>query len=150
MELKYKVLQLDDLNELLQFEQDCLSEIHTDEMERMLAGWNSRARKEALEHYLPLGWSFAGVDDQGKIRAYFLAQPYLFFQGQTQSLWVEHIQTSSQDIHHQLCEIAYKMAREKHFQRVYFPDDDKTALAISSYKPLQNENNIIFVKTTKG
>ena len=40
-------------------------------------------------------WTF----DQDQILGYFIAQPLLFFEGQTQNLWVEHVRAENKEIH---------------------------------------------------
>lgn len=150
MELVFKVLQMNDLEPVMAFEESIMSKLIPDEMERMIAHWSSKTRKEALEHYLNIGWSFAATDSEGQIVGYFIAQPLLFFEGQTQNLWVEHVCAENENIHFQLCEIAYKLGREKHLQRVYFPQDPETQKSIKNFNPIAMDHPIVFVKTTKG
>lgn len=151
MSLICRVIQNDDLQEILDLENKKLHETYPDEMERMMAGWNSRFRVEALNHYLPLGWSFLARDDEShKVMGYFIAQPLLFLDGQTQSLWVEHVQYVSLQARDELCELAYKLGREKHLQRVYFPGDNGVPNSISTFKPTAWNPGVSVVKTTKG
>lgn len=150
MEFEFRVMQASDLEDIFNFEETVMKSQIPDDMERMLAGWNSRARKEAIEHYVNTGWSFTALDKSGQIRGYYLGQALLFVEGQTQSLWIEHIRASDESLHFQLCEIAYKMGREKHLQRVYFPQDELTQKLIQNFKPQNPEQPIVFVKTTKG
>lgn len=151
MELVYRVIQTDDLESLQKMEETKLAEQYSDEMERMMAVWNSKFRVEALEHYIGLGWSFLAHDKETRqLQGYFIAQPLLFFDGQTQTLWVEHVQYISEAARDGLCELAYKLGREKHLQRVYFPKEDRILSAIQSYKPLEWNHDKVMVKTTKG
>lgn len=87
------------------------------------ADWHSSWREESLNHYLPLGWSF-GLWDSDKfaprLLGYFLAQPFLFLNGLTQTLWIEHLRAESLAIQDQLVDVALKFSREKHFQSVIF------------------------------
>lgn len=122
MNLNFQIIQLSDLDDIIQFEQKLLAEVVPDEMERTMHSWKAKWRKESLEHYLPMGWSFLAKDADSKVVGYFIAQPLLFFDGNTQTLWVEHIQSENPTIMNQLIEIAYKLSREKHFQRVLFPE----------------------------
>jgi hypothetical protein len=78
-----------------------------------------RWRKEALEHYLPLGWSFCKREDD-KLIAYILCQPLLFFEGWTQSLWIEHVSAVNPADAQEMIDIAYRWARDKHLQKVFF------------------------------
>lgn len=151
MSLYCKVILAEDLQEILDLENRKLQEAYPDEMERMMAGWSSKFRIEALNHYIPLGWSFLARDtDTNKLMGYFIAQPLLFLDGQTQSLWVEHIQHCSLQARDELCELAYKLGREKHLQRVYFPPENGVPNSIQSFKPEPWQPGTISVKTTKG
>lgn len=125
MSVNFQIIQASDLEDIISFEQDILAQTIPDEVERMMQVWKSRWRKESLDHYLPLGWSFIARDSTQKVVGYFLAQPLLFFDGNTQTLWVEHIQAASEDVLNGLSEIAYKLSREKHFQKVLFPQNLK-------------------------
>lgn len=152
-----RIIQSQDIPEILDFEMKKLKETSSSDMEAELASWNARWRKEALEHYFPLGWSFLARDkglssswsDEGLLVGYFMAQPMLFTAGHTQSLWVEHIQYTSLQIRDELCETAYKLSREKHFQMVYFPNIPAVSNAIKPYKALEWKPDMLCVKTTK-
>lgn len=158
MSLYCRIIQAEDLSELLHFEEKKMLELYPEETERMFASWNSRARKEALEHYLNLGWSFLARDpeqssefsDEGLLVGYFLGQPLLFFEGQTQSLWVEHLQYQSLIARDQLCDLAYRLAREKHFQRVLMPQHQSIQNSLNSYKPENWNPQAFSIKTTKA
>lgn len=151
MALYCRVVQADDLQDILDLENKKLHEAYPDEMERMIAGWNSKFRVEALNHYIPLGWSFLVRDESDhQLLGYFIAQPLLFLNGHTQSLWVEHVQYSSLQARDELCELAYKLGREKHLQRVYFPGDNGVPNSIHSFKPEVWNPSVSVVKTTKG
>ncbi len=118
------VLQESDIPQLQEFERTILEEKIPEEVERQLLSWSAKWRPESMQHYLPLGWSFVVRDLKSKkIRGYFLAQPLLFLDGQTQSLWVEHVQCLESSIFQVLLEVAVKTAREKHFQKVYFKNE---------------------------
>lgn len=158
MALFCRILQLQDLDEILDFENKKLVEQIPDEMERTMASWNARWRKEALEHYLKLGWSFVARDkdkpspfsDEGLLVGYFIAQPLLFLDGQTQSLWVEHLQYASLQARDELCELAYKLSREKHLQKVFFPNVSGINNSISAFKAETWNPNVMSIKTTKA
>jgi hypothetical protein len=151
MSLICRVIQSDDLQDILDLENKKLQDAYPDEMERMMAGWNSKFRVEALNHYIPLGWSFLARDeDSDALLGYFIAQPLLFLDGQTQSLWVEHVQYSSLQARDELCELAYKLGREKHLQRVYFPNDNGVPNSVKSFKADSWQPGTLSVKTTKG
>ncbi|HEX7675584.1 MAG TPA: hypothetical protein VF412_15520 [Bdellovibrio sp.] len=151
MSLYCKVVLLEDLQEILDLENKKLQETYPDEMERMMAGWSSKFRVEALNHYIPMGWSFLARDtENNKLMGYFIAQPLLFLDGQTQSLWVEHVQYCSLQARDELCELAYKLGREKHLQRVYFPHENGVSNSVKSFKPESWQPGTLSVKTTKG
>ncbi len=158
MSLFCRVIQIEDLPEILEFENKKLQESIPDEMERTLQSWNARWRRESLEHYLPLGWSFLVRDmdssgaysDRGALAGYFLAQPLLFLDGQTQSLWMEHIQYASLQARDELCELAYRLSREKHFQKVFFPNIAGVSNSISSFRAEAWNPAVMHIKTTKA
>ncbi len=145
-----RVIQQQDLNAIIQFEQKRMEQLIPDETERMFAHWNSRARQEAMEHHIPMGWSFLALNENQEIVGYFLAQPLLFFDGQTQSLWVEHVQYANEQARNELCELAYRLSREKHFQRVYFQQTDEINQAVSAFKPENWNAKTLMLKTTKA
>ena len=67
MSLFCRVIQTDDLQDILDLENKKLQEAFPDEMERMMAGWNSKFRVEALNHHIGLGWSFLARDEENKL-----------------------------------------------------------------------------------
>lgn len=148
---------IDNLEEILAYENNKLKEIHSTEIEQSLARWNSRWRQESLEHYLKLGWSFVLRDGEmsnpessdGTLLGYFLAQPLLFLDGQTQSLWIEHISYINLSARDQLCEFAYKLAREKHLQKIYFPSQGSVLNSVTSFKAIPWSPEVVQVLTTK-
>jgi len=81
--------------------------------------WSAPWRKESLEHYLKLGWSMARRDPHtGRLLGYALAQPFLFFRRQTQSVWIEHVEAESPALAADLVDTLVRIGREKHMQRV--------------------------------
>jgi len=157
MSFNCRVMQKEDIEELLDFEMKKLIEIEQNEMEREFIQWNSRWRKESLEHYASLGWSFIARNSElksshsaeGLLVGYFTAQPLLFLDGQTQSLWVEHLSYSTLQARDELVEIAYRLARDKHFQRVYFLNNQGVINSVNAFKPESWNSQMIYVKTTK-
>jgi hypothetical protein len=157
MSLYCRVIQAADLEEIYQFEQVKLSLTVPDENERTFQSWKARWRKEALEHYLSLGWSFLARDpdiesplsNEGQLVGYFLAQPFLFMEAQTQCLWVEHMAHSSLQARDELCDLAYRLSREKHFQRVLFPNIAGISNSVGMMKPEVWQPGVLAVKTTK-
>lgn len=158
MSLFLRIIEASEIEELLAFENAKLKEQFVDESERMFQSWSSKWRKEALENYLPKGWSFIARDknqksefsSEGLIVGYFIAQPLLFFDGQTQSLWVEHLQYSTLQARDELCDLAYKLSREKHFQRVYFPNTPALSPTLKTMKAMDWNSQVMMLKTTKS
>lgn len=148
---------LENLEEILFYENEKLKELYSSDIEQSLARWNSRWRQESLEHYLKSGWSFILRDraipstfsKNGTLLGYFLAQPLLFLDGQTQSLWIEHISHTHLAARDQLCEFAYKLSRDKHFQKVYFPSNNNILNSINSFKATAWTPEVVQVLTTK-
>lgn len=157
MSLFCRVIQPADLEEIMAFENKKMLEIYKDETERNLQSWNARWRKESLEHYLPLGWSFlARLEDvdsefssEGQLVGYFIAQPQLFLDGHTQSLWIEHLSYASLQARDELCELAYKLGKEKHFQKVYFPNVSGISNSVSGFKSEIWQPQVLSIKTSK-
>lgn len=150
MSLDFKIVQASEIPEILDYEQRKLAEQILNEEDRAILSWNARWRKEALEHYIPMGWSFLARDATGKLMGYFIAQPLLFLDGNTQSLWMEHLQYSSLQARDELSDLAYRLSREKHLQKVYFP---KSPATLNSTKHMRAEEwnpQVLSAKTTKA
>jgi hypothetical protein len=145
-----KLVQPEDVDSLLAFEEARYAEMYPDFEERMFHSWSSRSRKESLEHYSKLGWSFKVVStESNKIQGFILAQPLLFVAGNTQSLWVEHLSTVSMEVRDLLTEVIYKLSREKHLQGVYFPNRSGIQNSIAAFNPKPWSEEILFVSTVK-
>ncbi|MFN3453955.1 MAG: hypothetical protein ACK41T_03275 [Pseudobdellovibrio sp.] len=149
MQTNYRIAQNTDIDSIYQFAEDRLRASVPDEMDLMMKVWESRFRKEALEHYLKMGWSFVGFDPQGKIVGFFIGQPLLFFEGQTQTLWVEMISAVDYKIEADLAEIAIRLARDKHFQRAILPQSVQTLHYERPYTFNVYSESCVWVKTTK-
>lgn len=149
MSFTYRIAQLADAELIYQFAENKLAEKVSDEMERMMQIWESRFRKEALEHYLKLGWSFIGFDEDQNCVGFFIGQPLLFFEGHTQALWVEFIQAHDFKIEAELAEIAIKLSKDKHFQRVILPKKTETLHFEKTYIFNTFSETAVWVKTTK-
>ncbi len=150
MSTHYRIAQSADLENIYSFAFLSLQKETPDEMECMMKVWSSRFRKEALEHYLKFGWSFVAENQESEtIQGFFLAQPILFLEGQTQSLWVELVQAENKQIETELVEIAYKLSKDKHLQRVIFSEETKTLLDEKKIKYQNSPSQWISCKTTK-
>ncbi len=147
--MHYRIAQLDDVDAVYDFEFKLrLSDI-PDEYEQQMAVWTSAFRKESLEHYFKLGWSFLALNEKNEIQGFFLGQTLLFFDHQTQTLWLEYLSAINPDIGTELVDIAYRLAREKHLQRVLMSDSIQKMNLKKSF-PFQTwERSVNFLKTTK-
>lgn len=148
MKVEYRIAQLADLDTIYQFAESRLKVQIPDDMERMIKIWSSLFRKESLEHYLKLGWSFIAENEEKNCVGYFLGQPLLFVEGQTQTLWVEDVQAQTAEISADLVDISYKLSRDKHFQKVILPPTTQALLDSKNIK-YQPSLPTIWCKTTK-
>lgn len=147
MSLVFQTLGLSDIDVVYAYAEQRLAREIPDEIERRFRSWEVAWRREALEHYLKLGWSFI-VRKDGAAVGFFLAQPFLFFRGQTQTVWVEHVEADDVSISEALIEVAVKVAREKNFQRALFANADK--LPLQKWAPTSLPDRIDEVRTSKG
>ena len=134
------VLKAADQDTILAFERHRAEQQDIDPMERELSSWKARWRAEQLTHYLPLGWSFGAWDgdEPKRLVGYVLTQPFLFFRGLTQTLWVEHLSYTAPAIGEALVESVYKWARDKHFQTVLISDLPKELQLSRPVKPFSD------------
>lgn len=152
-----RTAQLSDLDELLAYENEKLQIQISDEIERSMASWHARWRKESLEHYLKSGWSFvlrnptqsSSFSKEGRLLGYFLAQPFLFVEGMTQTLWVEYISYSTASDRDELIQLAYRLSREKHFQKVIFPKESDLKNSNLNFPTEPWATEALSVKTSK-
>ncbi len=144
-----QVLRPEDATVIVTFEQNRMFERIPDEFERELESWQSSWRQESLEHYLPQGWSFGYWSDTKILLGYFLAQPILFYRGMTQTLWVERVVGVDQQVTKSLMEVAAGIAREKHFQKVLFHQEDDISLPLEDFKIKKLEGQIYEMLTAK-
>lgn len=158
MPFDFRVIQPSDAQELLDYEMRKLVDLIPDENDRAMHAWHVKWRRESLEHYLPMGWSFLARDKEaatpdrpeGHLVGYFIAQPLLFLDGMTQSLWVEHLSSSSLMARDGLCDLAYRLSREKNFQRVFFPNGSGIGNSVAPFKPETWQAPVFCVKTSKA
>lgn len=147
--ITYRIAQLEDVDNVFQFEIQKNFGSEFDSIENKILIWDSSYRKEALTHYFNLGWSFIAEDEQQKIVGFFMGQPLLFFDKQTQTLWIEYVSAINDQIKTELIDISYRLAREKHFQRVLLSTELQTKNLTKEF-PFQNwERRASFLKTTK-
>lgn len=147
--IHYRIAQLDDVEAVYEFEFKLKLSNIADEYEQQMAVWTSAFRKESLEHYFKLGWSFLALNEKNEIQGFFLGQTLLFFDHQTQTLWLEHLSAANLDISTELVDIAFRLSREKHLQRVLLSDSIQK-MNLKKPFPFQAwERSLNFLKTTK-
>ena len=139
-----KIMTPDDMDNVFTFE---MMRLPGQGIDQEMKAWHAPWRREALEHYSKLGWSFLQRRD-GKVAGYILCQPVLFFQSWTQTLWIEHVGAVDEKLGEELIEIAYRWARDKHLQKVYFRKDLPFAGGISFAKP-NDEGACLSLQTTR-
>jgi len=145
-----RILRLEDAPKISTFERARLEKTHADQNDRELLSWHASWREESLNHYLPLGWSFGLWNEEGtELEGYFLAQPQLFLRGLTQTLWVERLVASTVKGGEELIEIAYRLCREKHFQKVLFYLNEDAPLENSIFQLNQVSDTLMELKTAK-
>lgn len=145
-----RVLRREDESSIIEFEKSRLAQTVPDEAERELQSWHASWRKESLEHYLPLGWSFGIWDEKtGQLMGYYIAQPQLFLCGMTQTLWVERLVATTPELTADLIELSYRICREKHFQKVLFCIHADSDLANSVFQLNRISDNLMELKTAK-
>jgi hypothetical protein len=121
--LNPRVLDIQELEKVLAFEEKRLKASNLSEEQKMFASWHAPWRREALEYYLPKGWCFGVWNEQDELVAYFLAQPFIFFQGYTQTLWVEHLAFDTDEQLNLLIDLARRNSRDKHLQKLLIKAD---------------------------
>lgn len=149
MSLLYRIAELADVESVFAYESKKIHDPSIGEIENQILIWDSHFRKEALEHYFKLGWSFLALDQNNKVAGFFMGQPLLFVDKQTQSLWVEYISADNSDIYTELVDIAYRLSREKHFQRVLFSKEVQKTQMTKEFPFKDLERQITYLKTTK-
>jgi len=123
--MEIRVIKENEMDEVLQFARQVHEAGSEDPFAAELASWSAPWRQESLEHYLKLGWSFGAWEGEGLV-GFCLAQPFLFFQGLTQSLWLEAVVSKDASVADKLLETCYRWARDKHLQQlVVHPDLQK-------------------------
>ena len=147
--VNYRIAQNSDIDAVFAYESKKTFRSELGEIENQILIWDSYFRKEALEHYFKLGWSFLGFNEAGELVGFFMGQPLLFFEKQTQSLWVEHISADNVEIYTELVDIAYRLSREKHFQKVLFSNNIKNVALTKEFPFKEWERSVTYLKTTK-
>lgn len=154
MALEIRILQITDVDAVSSFERERLkaqpSFIEKSDIELEMEEWHAPWRKEALEYYLPLGWSFS-VWSENKLVGYFLGQPQVFTRGLTQTLWLERLIAPTQNIADQLIELAYRVCKEKHFQKliIRMPLELSEITTGLPFRIEKHQDNLFEIKTSR-
>lgn len=130
--LDTRILLARDKEAIVQFETTLLKKAGGDPVENELKSWSARWRGEALDHYLPQGWSF-GCWLEEQLQGYFIGQPYLFHRGLTQTLWIEHLSARNPEVAVQLIDTAHRWARDKHLQAVLMENQPSTTFVLEEF-----------------
>ena len=149
METTFRVLVQAELDAVQEFERKMIESLGIPEQEAQIMSWSAPWRQESLEHYAKSGWSFGAWRGE-KLAGYFLAQPFVFFRGLTQTLWVEHVSAADSDLEAQLIDLARRYGRDKHLQSVLFNENAnlKSDLKIQGAQAIADQ--IFEFKTTKA
>lgn len=147
--ITYRIAQLEDVENVFNYEYKKNFSIDSNEIENQIAVWNSFYRKESLEHYFKSGWSFLALDADQNIVGFFMGQALLFLDKQTQSLWIEYVSADSPEIYTELVDIAYRLSRDKHLQRVLFSDSVQQQNLTKKFPFTNWDRTVSFLKTTK-
>lgn len=145
----YRIAQLDDVEKVHQFEIHQKFPNDPDSMENKMQVWDSSFRIEALEHYFKLGWSFLAFNEKSEIVGFFLGQPLLFLDKQTQTLWIEYVSAINTEVKTELIDVAFRLSREKHFQRVLLSSDFEKQELTKPFPFQKWDRTTSFLKTTK-
>lgn len=145
----YRIAQLDDVDKVFDYEFAKNANSELGEIENQIMVWNSFFRKESLEHYFKSGWSFLALDQNQNIKGFFMGQALLFIDKQTQSLWIEYMSASTNEIFTELVDIAYRLSREKHFQKVLFSESVQQQSLTKKFAFTDWERKVSYLKTTK-
>lgn len=91
----------------------------------------------------------------GHLLGYALAQPVLFFRKQTQTVWIEYVESTTPAFSAELVDTLVRIAREKHMQRVlmdYVPQHIDLGLGevIRTRNGRMIETDILEFPTTKS
>lgn len=148
-QITYRIAQLEDVENVFNYEYQKNYSVDLGEIENQIMVWNSFFRREALEHYFKTGWSFLALDSAQNIVGFFMGQALLFLDKQTQSLWIEYVSASTPEIYTELIEIAYRLSREKHFQKVLFSDSVEQQSLTKPFPFVSWERKVSYLKTTK-
>lgn len=137
--LEVRILLEKDLEMISKYARERVDLTSADQMEAEMHSWVARWRPESLEYYLPQGWSFGAFRD-GKMVGFILGQPLIFFRGLTQTLWIEELIFSEASAGSLLLDTAYKWAKDKHLQCVYFESNVSRIQLVDGWKHAHHQD----------
>ncbi|MBC87398.1 MAG: hypothetical protein CL677_09500 [Bdellovibrionaceae bacterium] len=150
MEYEIKVLTESDIEIVHNFAKSNARPEGVSEMEFEMQSWSAPWREESLKHYLPNGWCFGFYDKTtDSLHGFSLAQPFCFFRGLTQTLWLEYFLGDSEEVKELILDTAYRTARSKHLQSLVIYDTTDCKEALASYKAEALQDHSVLIKTTK-
>lgn len=145
--MEIKLFLPDHVEAVYEYEQSQLPADQS-EIQKEMTSWDNPWRKESLDHYAKLGWSFVAVEED-KIVGYILGQTVLFFNNWTQTLWVEHLSFKDNEVGHQLADTVIRWAKTKHLQKVVMNSQSDRAAFVTESFPKFNESGYFHLSTTK-
>ena len=118
------------------------------EIQREMKSWENPWRKESLQHYSKLGWSFIAFEGD-EILGYILGQPVLFFNNWTQTLWVEAMSFQDKEVGFQLLDTVVRWSKSKHLQKVIYNKKCSHAGFAKESFPKFQDGDYLHLSTTK-
>lgn len=136
--LTVRILLTTDRDALLNFSKERLQKKSGNSMEAEMQSWTAPWRAESLDHYLPTGWCFGAFDNENRLQGYVLAQPFLFFRGKTQTVWVEHLEFDDKAAGPLLIDTVYRWSRDKHMQCVLVENSEDSVHSLEGWPNVQS------------
>ena len=118
------------------------------EIQAEMKSWDQSWRKESLDHYSKLGWSFVAQEGE-TIRGYVLAQPILYFNNWTQTLWVEYLKADDPKTAHELMDVVIRWSKSKHLQKVILNGEQSWSSEILESWQAFKKGSFYHLSTTK-
>jgi predicted N-acetyltransferase YhbS len=145
--MEVKLLLSSDMEAITDYEKSSMPS-HLSPIEIEMNSWDTSWRRESLEHYTNLGWSFVAIENEHVV-GYILAQPLLFLNKWTQSLWIEDINYDNEEIGYNLMDVTIRWAKTKHLQKIITNNNSLKILKIQNKFDGFKEQNFSHLSTTK-
>lgn len=143
-----KLLTPDFCDSILAFEKEKLIASGLSEIQVEMKSWDFPWRKESLDHYAKVGWSFVAIENE-KIKGYILGQPFVFFNNWTQTLWLEYSSFPNQEVGEALFDVSIRWAKSKHLQKVILNPNGNDVEFVKEIFPKFKEGEFLHLSTTK-